>query len=282
MHFPFRLRLWLVVLLQAVGGIASPAAERVGLGWTNGILTLTGGSLPVPIKILYLEAYCRPGSTDQEWGRTLIPHQSANLQVDRDGHRLRLEDRLRDGVIVNHEITGREDGAEFVVRLQNPTDKASEAHWAQPCMRVGEFTGAGPQDTKQAVPAYARKSFIFLDGKLTRMPTSPWAEKARYIPGQVWAAPGVDRNDVNPRPLSALTPSNGLIGSFSADDKQMLAMAWDSWQELFQGVITCIHSDFRIGGLKPGETKTVRGRVWVLPADEKELVRRYHRDLGVK
>jgi len=41
------------------------------------------------------------------------------------------------------------------------------------------------------------------DGKLTRLPTSPWADKARYTPGQVYCPAGVDRNDVNPRPLSS-------------------------------------------------------------------------------
>ena len=28
-----------------------------------------------------------------------------------------------------------------------------------------------------------------------------------------------------------------------------LATAWEPYQELFQGVIVCMHSDFRIGGL---------------------------------
>ncbi len=261
---------------------AARAAERVALGWTNGILTLRGGALPVPIQILYLEAYCRPGSTDRDWGRTVIPHRTGQPEVSDDGHRLTFEDRLQDGVIANHEIVGRPDGAEFTVRLKNPTDRTSEAHWAQPCMRVGAFAGTTTQDRMALVPDYARKSFVFLDGKLTRMPTMPWADKARYVPGQVWAAPGVNRDDVNPRPLSSLVPSNGLIGCYSADDKQILAMAWDSWQELFQGIITCLHSDFRIGGLKAGETRTVRGRVWVLPADEQELVRRYRSDLGIR
>ena len=53
-------------------------------------------------------------------------------------------------------------------------------------------------------------------------------------------------------------PSNGLIGCFSAEESQVLATAWEPYQELFQGVITCLHSDFRIGGLKPGETDALR------------------------
>jgi hypothetical protein len=160
----------------------------------------------------------------------------------------------------------------------NPTDKPSQAHWAQPCTRVDQFTGTTKADARELVPLYARKCFLFIDGQLTRLPTTPWAETARYIPGQVYAAPGVDRNDVNPRPLSSLTPSNGLCGCFSSDEKQIMAIAWEPYQEIFQGVIACIHSDFRIGGLAPGETKHIRGKLYIVPADVPALLARYQRD----
>ena len=39
------------------------------------------------------------------------------------------------------------------------------------------------QNVDTLVPAYARKCFLFLDGKLTRLPTEPWADQARYIVG---------------------------------------------------------------------------------------------------
>jgi hypothetical protein len=133
-------------------------------------------------------------------------------------------------------------------------------------------------DARTLVPTYTRKCFLFLDGKLTRLPTEPWAEKARYVPGQVYVPAGVDRNDVNPRPVSPLVPSSGLCGCFSADEKQIMAVAWEPYQEIFQGVIACIHSDFRLGGLKPGETKNIRGKLYIVPADVDALVKRYERD----
>ena len=110
------------------------------------------------------------------------------------------------------------------------------------------------------------------------MPTTPWARSALYTPGQVWCPEGVSRDDVNPRPLSSIVPSNGLIGCVSADGKEMLANAWEPYQELFQGVIVCLHSDFRIGGLKPGESKTIRGKIYLMPADFAELEARYRKD----
>jgi hypothetical protein len=98
------------------------------------------------------------------------------------------------------------------------------------------------------------------------------------VPGQVYVPQGIDRNDVNPRPLSSLVPSSGLTGAFSEDEKWIVATAWEPYQELFQGVITCMHSDFRIGGLKAGETKTIRGKLYVVPSDVDALVKRYEKD----
>ena len=117
-----------------------------------------------------------------------------------------------------------------------------------------------------------------LDDKLTRLPTRPWATEARYTPGQVYAPATVDRNDVNPRPLSSLVPSSGLTGCYSKDESMILAVAWEPYQEIFQGVITCMHADFHIGGLKPGETKEIKGKLYVVRANEDELSERFKRD----
>ena len=233
-----------------------------------------GGEVP----IWYLEAYCRDGSTDREWGDTVIGHKTELLAASEDRKLIRLKDTLKDGVFVEHTITANGDTVIFELVAHNPTDKPSQAHWAQPCMRVDKFTGAGKEDARELVPRYARKCFIMLDGKIARLPTEPWADKARYIPGQVYAAPGVDRDDVNPRPLSKLTPSHGLCGCYSADEKMILAIAWQPYQEIFQGVIACMHSDFRIGGLKPGEMKRIRGKLYIVAADEEALLKRYRKD----
>jgi hypothetical protein len=58
----------------------------------------------------------------------------------------------------------------------------------------------------------------------------------------------------------------------------ILAAAWEPYQELFQGVIVCLHADFRIGGLKPGETKAIRGKLYLVNADTAALLRRYEAD----
>jgi hypothetical protein len=69
-----------------------------------------------------------------------------------------------------------------------------------------------------------------------------------------------------------------LIGCFSSDGKWLIAAAWDQTEELFQGVITCIHADFRIGGLQPKETKTVRGKLYLFPNNPDAFLARYRAD----
>jgi hypothetical protein len=245
---------------------------KLALSWVDNYLTIRGPKLPKHgIRIHYLEAYCRPGSTDRDWSETVIKHKTQLVSATADGQGIKLRCTLGDGVIVTHEITAGEDEVRFELVATNPTDSASQAHWAQPCIRVDNFTGLGQQD-------YLPKCFVFLDGRLARFPTQPWADKARYTPGQVYCPKHVDRRDVNPRPLSELVPSNGLIGCFSKGGDMILAVAWEPYQELFQGVGICIHSDFRIGGLQPKETKKIRGKIYLVKADPVALLRRYEHD----
>jgi hypothetical protein len=89
---------------------------------------------------------------------------------------------------------------------------------------------------------------------------------------------GINLEDVNPRPISPEQPVNGLIGCYSEDGKTLLAMAWDHTQELFQGVIVCLHNDPRVGGLKAGEMKQLHGKVYWMTNQPEALVQRYKRD----
>lgn len=272
----------LAVTVAALSFLPAQEASEVSavplrLAWSDNILTVSGDIPGGKLDIWYLEAYCRPGSTDREWDKTVIGHRTELVSEREDGSELQLRCVLNDGVTVEHKIHVVENGVAFEIEATNPTDKPSDAHWAQPCIRVGAFTGTGADKTDDKY-AYLAKSFLFLDGRLERMPTRRWAVTARYEPGQVWCPAGVDRNDVNPRPLSPLVPDNGLIGCFSADEKQVLAVAFEPYQELFQGVIRCLHSDFRIGGLAPGETKAIRGMLYLMPGDIDGLLKAYADD----
>jgi hypothetical protein len=240
------------------------------------MLTIRGEHLPGgEVKVWYLEAYCRPGSTDRDWKETVIPHTTQLLERSPDGRLIHLRCALSDGVVVEHEIRAGRDEVDFRLVATNPTKTASQAHWAQPCIRVAPFTGV---EQKPSSEAYLPRCFVMIDGRPTPLPTQPWATRARYTPGQVWCPAHVNRDDVNPRPLSSLVPSDGLIGCHSADGKLILATAWEPYQELFQGVIVCLHSDFRIGGLAPGESKRIRGKLYLVGPDLDALIQRYRTD----
>lgn len=268
-----------VVLACAMVAGWSAAAAGLTLAREGHWLIIRGANLPGrDIRVNYLEAYCRAGSTDADWVKhTTIGHTNEFISLSADGKVMRMRDTLADGLRVEHTISAGDDEVTFNLTAHNPTAQRSEAHWAQPCVRLGEFTGFGA-GLSGDLDDYLPKCFIFLDGKLTRMPTRDWARQARYTPGQVWCPADVPRSDVNPRPLSKRVPSNGLIGCFSGDEKWIFATAWQPYQELFQGVARCLHSDFRLGGLKAGETKVVRGKIYVVANDVSALLKRYAKD----
>ncbi|MBP97663.1 hypothetical protein CMK18_17055 [Candidatus Poribacteria bacterium] len=259
--------------------IQSAEPTKLKLHWSKNMLTISGDHLPgKEMKIHYLEAYCRANSHDADWSNhTVIGHKTELVSLNKEKTELKLYCKVSDGITVKHLISTTHDEIDFNLTAYNPTNKESEAHWAQPCIRVGKFTGTSANTTKDKY-AYIKKSFVYLDGKRTMMPTQGWATEARYIPGQVWTGPGVSRADVNPRPLHKATPSNGLIGCYSADNTMIFATAFEPYQELFQGVIRCLHSDFRLGGLKPKEKLNIRGKIYIVKNDEKELLIRYQKD----
>ncbi|MBT5689696.1 MAG: hypothetical protein HOI65_01130 [Opitutae bacterium] len=254
------------------------AVPKLTVTWEKNWLYIHGDHLPGVMRVHYLEAYCRANSQTTDWSKhTVVGHETKLVSAARDGSKIELLCVLSDGVTVKHTITTTDDEVDFRLTAHNPSDKRSEAHWAQPCVRVGVFTGTGAKKTSNKY-AYVEKSFIFLDGKQAMMPTRDWAMEARYIPGQVWTAPGVARADVNPRPLHKDVPDNGLIGCYSLGEKMLFATAWEPYQELFQGVGRCLHSDFRIGGLKPDQTLRIKGKIYLVENNLKALLIRYRKD----
>jgi len=79
----------------------------------------------------------RAGSTDADWVQhTVVPTQANALRE----HRSQRDEDPRHScrrVIVEHTITAHDDNVDFRLTAHNPTSKRSEAHWAQPCVRLG-------------------------------------------------------------------------------------------------------------------------------------------------
>lgn len=273
-------QIWLVVVLLFSVAPVKAAIPALTLSYeAPHWLVIHGDHIPgKQVRINYLEAYCRADSTDADWvEHTVVKHQAQLVSLNDDKTLLKLRDKVSDGLVVEHTIRAGRDQVEFSISVHNPTNEESEAHWAQPCIRLGDFTGFPNQGGD--LNDYLGKCFLFINGKLVRMTeVEPWAMKARYTPGQVWCPKGVPRTDVNPRPLSSLVPSSGLIGCFSSDETMLFAVAFEPYQELFQGVARCLHSDFRLGGVPPSGTMEIRGRIYLMKNDVPVLLKRYRSD----
>lgn len=252
------------------------AADAGGLvtriDWVDNMLTIHAPDVPGrQIEVWYLEAFCRTGSTDRVWNETVIPHETRLVERSEDGARIVLESRVEPSVVVHHEITVVADGVAFALTATNESDAPVDVDWAQPCMRVGVFSGLGQEE-------YHKRCFIFTEDGMKMLHELPRTVEARYKGGQVYVPEGIDIEDVNPRPIATVKPVNRLIGCISEDDQWLVAMAWEPTQELFQGVIKCIHNDFRIGGLKGGETKRINGKIYLLPNNVETLLQHYEKD----
>lgn len=254
----------------------SAHSDALTIEWRENILTISGPKVPgARIDTWYLEAFCRNGSTHRKWEETVIPHVTKLISVSEDKSRIQLESTVEGGVTVTHDIQVRDDCVTFDLVITNTSDAPVDIAWAQPCMRVDRFTGKGKED-------YIANCFIFTEDGPVMLDKTQRTENAIYKGGQVYVPNGINRKDVNPRPLSPDVPANHLIGCISADGKWLVATAWDHTQELFQGIITCIHADFRIGGLAPKETKRVHGVVYIMPNDFDALLNRYRVDFPDK
>src|SRR5258705_1329947 len=90
------------------------------LAWRDNYLTISGERLPGrEMKVLYMEAYCRSGSTNGKWEQTTIGHKTRLVSEAADGRRLVLECTLNDGVKVRHEISAGPDAIDFRIAATN-------------------------------------------------------------------------------------------------------------------------------------------------------------------
>src|SRR5436190_17569374 len=100
----------LVVSVLLVSVFRIPAVSLT-LSRENNWLVIHGAQIPgEKIRINYLEAYCRAGSTDADWVKhTVIRHTNELLSLSADKTVMKMRDTLQDGLVVEHTITARED-----------------------------------------------------------------------------------------------------------------------------------------------------------------------------
>jgi len=265
-----------VLIVASLAPLAAHAEQAFALSWTNNLLTVSDPRLPGgKLEIWYLEAFCRSGAWGRDWRQTTLRHQTKLLRADPAGHRLEFETFVEPGIEVRHDIESRKDELEMSFKLKNTGTAPVDLQWFEPaCIRVATFTGCDQSN-------YTARGFIFTANGLTSLDHLRRTTNALYLGGQAYLPGFVSPADSNPRPICLDHPVNGLIGCFSADGRWLLATASDHTHELFEGVYVCLHSDPRVSGLAPGETKLVRSKIYLLPNDPKALLKRYRRDFAV-
>jgi len=245
------------------------------LAWKSNVLRISSPQLPPgSLEIWYLEAFCGSGAHTQRWDRTKIPHRTTLLHESADHKRLEFETTVADKVLVHHDVMADANSVRFSYTLKNTGTEPFDLQWFQPaCIRVAEFTGCNQQH-------FTDNSFVFTERGLTLLSQTVRTRNALYLGGQVYLPQGTKPEEANPRPICENRITNGLIGCISADGSQILATASATTHELFEGIYVCLHSDPFIGGLAPGETKTVTSRLYLLPNDPKRLLKRYQQDFA--
>lgn len=265
---------FLATVLSVTVSAADPGPR---LGWTNQLLTVDWPGLPGgPLPVWYLEAFLHPGAHGRDWRESVIPHRTRLVETAADGRELRFLTEVDPAVEVRHTVRCVDDGLLLDFQLHNRGTTTNDLQWFQPaCIRVAGFTG---RDQK----GFVERSFVFTESGLTTLDRTGRTEEARYRGGQVFPMPGVSESDANPRPIAARRPVNGLIGCWSADGRWILATASDRTHELFEGVYVCLHSDPAVGGLGPGERKSVRQKLYLVTNDIPALLERHRRDFGTE
>jgi hypothetical protein len=275
------LRTHILALALGTLSLAAPAAllDPNRLSWSNNLLTWSNPDLPGgKLEILYPEAFCRKGSTDRDWEKTIWKQKTVLDSATRDNLTFHTEIApnlwVTHSVSVIHSFNAHEHGLTITYYLHNTGKVPIDLEWFQPaCIRVDKFTGCNQSN-------YLAKSFIFTERGLTTLDKTARrpANEARYYGGQVYVPKGINTNDVNPRPICHDQPTNGLIGCFSADGKSLLAVASSCTHELFEGVYVCLHSDPHIGGIAPNEMHQALSRIYFMKNDVPRLLECYQWD----
>ena len=146
-------------LILAAPEPSTATAAEIKIARDNHWLVIKAPDVPgKEIRINYLEAYCRAGSTDADWVKhTMVGHRTETLSAS--DKQIKLRCKVNDGLVVEHDIRAVSDGVTFDLTVTNPTDHPNEAEWAQPCIRLGDFAG-GEKDTAKCDDKRHRRQLL--------------------------------------------------------------------------------------------------------------------------
>jgi hypothetical protein len=201
-------------------------------------------------------------------------HTQGTYRLDR-----KLRDDSRQGVISSNTLTLRvtatTDGADLELTVRNTTGHDFPPHAAIiPCFNPG------PEESRNIAFANTNTYFLGPEGleKLVR----------RQIHFSAALRKLVDRDATDGRyawsdkwPLAEPNAAGGIIARESTDGKWACGIAWENFLSA-QGhnPWQCMHLSVCVGPLKRGQSKSIRGKIYLLHGSKDDVLRRYRDDFG--
>lgn len=180
---------------------------------------------------------------------------------------------------VSLQVQTLRDGAELLLAVTNRT----EHDWPELAAMIACFN-PGPAETRNRQFANEKTWFLGAEGLQPLARNAPREihynhslrakieqqadDQGRYAWSEKW-------------PESKRDAAGGLIVRESNDRRWVTGIAWERFLSA-QGhnPWECMHLSVRVGPLARGETRRVRGRIYLLPGDKEDLLERYRRDFA--
>jgi hypothetical protein len=178
----------------------------------------------------------------------------------------------------------RPDGAELILRITNQ----SSQRWPElagiiPCWNPGQVPGTNPSMplplNRNFTDPWRRNSYYVSAGGLTPLDSRALHFNARHREAAERASDGGRFAWSNKWPTSGENATAGVLIRESEDGRWVTAIAWEDFLSV-QGHNPwfCLHACVRIGALAPGESRTIRGRLYLLPGRKEDCLALFQRD----
>lgn len=172
-----------------------------------------------------------------------------------------------------------EDSVDLKLTVKNQSDHDwPELASVIPCFNPGPIGNRNEQFTKSNTWFYADDKLVKLKHREIHF-NADWRraidkaadENGNYVWSSKWPTSPVNANS-----------KAGLLVCESADGKWACGIAWEDFVSC-QGnnPWLCMHQSVRVGPLNRGESKTIRGKIYLLKGKKEDVLARYKTDFGV-
>jgi hypothetical protein len=176
------------------------------------------------------------------------------------------------------------DGAELVLRITNRTTHAWPAiAGIIPCWNPGQVPGTNPSMplplNRNFADPWKSKTFFVSSGGLTPLSSRAMHFNTRFRSAVEAASDEGKLLFSNKWPTSDDDATAGLIVRESEDGRWVTGIAWEDFLSVqAHNPWSCVHVCVRVGALQPGESRTIRGRLYLFAGDKEECAVRFRRD----